>query len=372
MVDFCYKLIYINLLYCYMLRRPYIKFIHILINLNKMYKKILCLINLFMRRVNQQETFFLLISNTIPQFSLVQPSWTRYTYLSIEKDSSETICNLIYNFNDYLNSKPVHKKKINYQFLEWFIGFTEGDGSFVISKNKVYFDITQSLKDVQILYYIKKELGFGKVLIRSEKQRNVGVFYVTSEENFLRLINIFNGNLSSNYKKEQFKNWLNVFNNQYKKNILFKDRLVLPSLSTRWLTGFIDAEGCFTGRVKKCKSYKLRRGPHLTFSISQKELYILKEIREILINDNIIGLKNINFDKSWEGWVLHISSFTKLKIVRNYLSKYKLKTKKYLAYKKWCLIHDMVLNKNHLTLEGLEKIDFLTKKINDYNYKLNI
>jgi hypothetical protein len=50
---------------------------------------------------------------------------------------------------------PEHKKKINNKFLEWFIGFTEGDGSFIVSKNKVYFDITQNLNDVQVLYYIK-------------------------------------------------------------------------------------------------------------------------------------------------------------------------------------------------------------------------
>ena len=79
------------------------------------------------------------------------------------------------------------------------------------------------MNDIQIIYYIKKELelGFGKVLIRSEKERNVGVYYVTSEENFFRLITIFNGNLSTNYKKEQFKQWLNVFNIQYKRNIFF-------------------------------------------------------------------------------------------------------------------------------------------------------
>jgi len=199
-----------------------------------------------MRRVNQQETFFIFINNIYIyiyiQFSLVELSWTGwYACRNIEKDSSETICDVTYNFYNYMSSKPGHKKKINTQFLEWFIGFREGDGSFVISKNKVYFDITQSLNDIQVLYYIKKELGFGKVLIRSEKQRNVGVFYVTSEENFLRLINIFNGNISTYYKKEQFKNWLNVFNNQYKKNILFINRLVLPSLNTGWLSGFADA-----------------------------------------------------------------------------------------------------------------------------------
>jgi Proton-conducting membrane transporter/NADH-Ubiquinone oxidoreductase (complex I), chain 5 N-terminus/LAGLIDADG endonuclease len=354
MVRFCHKLIQINLFYRYMLEKPYIKFIHILIYLNKMYKKILCLVNIFIRGVNQQETF--LNENSV-----------------MKKDSSETIRDIIYNFNNYLNLKPQHKNKVDISFLEWFVGFTEGDGSFVIqrTKNKVSFDITQSMNNVQILYYIKKELGFGKVLIRSEEKRNIGVFYVTGEENFMRLITIFNGNFSTLHKKEQFKEWLNVFNDQYKRNILFIDNLVQPSLKTAWLSGFADAEGCFTGRVKKCKTYKLKQGPHLTFSISQKELYIIKELRKIIINEET-GFKNIKFDKSWKGWVFHISSFIKLKILRNYFSKYKLKTKKYLAYKKWSQIHDMVLNKKHLTLIGLSEINSLVKKINDYNYKLKI
>ena len=85
----------------------------------------------------------------------------------------------------------------NRQFLEWFIGFTEG--SFIVSKNKVYFYIT--LYDIQVLYYIKKELGFGKVLIREGENRNVGVFYVSLKENLTKLMHIFNGNLSTHYKK---------------------------------------------------------------------------------------------------------------------------------------------------------------------------
>ena len=97
-----------------------------------------------------------------------------------------------------------------------------------MSKNKVYFDITQSLSDIQVLYYIKKELGFGKVLVREEEHRNVGVFYVSSKENFSKLIHIFNGNLSTNYKKEQFKAWLNTYNEQYNMNIIFKNQLVSP------------------------------------------------------------------------------------------------------------------------------------------------
>ncbi len=218
-------------------------------------KKILCFIpntNLFgfgMKGVNQQETLSSKLSNINEK----------------DKGSSETRRDITYNFDEYSNIIPKHKNK--QKFLEWFIGFTEGDGSFIVSKGKVYFDITHNLQDIQILYYIKKELGFGKVIIRSEQHRNVGVFYVSSKDNLTRLMKIFNGNL---YTKK-IRVWLETYNKLYSMNIPFKDRLVKPSLSSGWISGFSDAECSFTGRVKSCWSSKLIRAPHLTFQISQKE-----------------------------------------------------------------------------------------------------
>ena len=55
--------------------------------------------------------------------------------------------------------------------------------------------------------------------------------------------------------------------------------------------------------------------------------------------------------------------------MRNYLYRYELKTKKSSpagSFTKWCKIHDMILNKEHLTVEGLNKIDLLTKDINKF------
>lgn len=105
-------LMWINQLwYRYMLGLPYIKFIYILsLFLNKINKKILCFIINFsiIKVVNQQET---LLQN---------------------KGSSETTCDITYNFDEYSYLIPQHKKKLSNQFLEWFIGFTEGDGSFIV------------------------------------------------------------------------------------------------------------------------------------------------------------------------------------------------------------------------------------------------
>lgn len=412
MVNCCRWLPWVNQIwYRYVLVQPYIKFIYILNLLNKINKKILCFIIVhfcngvyrkrifFIKKVNQQKTLLSnLVGFTVYNFfnfftPFKKQEWKNKKYSKQQyniinnKGYSETTCDITYNFEQYSNLIPQQKKNININFLEWFIGFTEGDGSFIISKKKVYFDITQKLNDVQVLYYIKKQLGFGKILFRhsvSEKDRNRAVFYVTSKENFTRLIAIFNGNLSTKNKKEQFKVWLDTYNKQYNMNILFKDKLVKPNLFSGWISGFTDAEGCFYGRVKSCLTSKLKKAPHLTFQVSQKEIYIIKIIRDIFLvyksqsNFNEVGhfvthsvskgqdLKNIYYDKNWEGWTFHCSSFIKLKLIRNYFLRYKLKTRKSLAFKKWCKIHDMVLNKEHLELKGLKKIDILTKDINKY------
>ena len=59
---------------------------------------------------------------------------------------------------------------LNDEFLYWFIGFTEGDGSFVkTSRNELNFVIVQGKANVEILYKIQKSLGFGQVLKQNER-----------------------------------------------------------------------------------------------------------------------------------------------------------------------------------------------------------
>jgi hypothetical protein len=64
-----------------------------------------------------------------------------------------------------LNSKCYGKnKQPSPEFLNWFIGFSEGDGSFVKAKDGNYrFTITQHSDDRQVLDYIQRELNIGKV-----------------------------------------------------------------------------------------------------------------------------------------------------------------------------------------------------------------
>lgn len=154
---------------------------------------------------------------------------------------------------------------------------------------------------------------------------------------------------------------MDVFNAQYNVNTKFNPRVVKPSLSSSWLSGFIDAEGSFQARVKACRTSRLRKSPHLTLSISQKELNILTSIRELFLGETN---KNLRYDKSWGGWELHISSIKKLKEVIIYLNAHPLKTKKLIAFQRWCEIYQLIKDKEHLTESGLKRIAELSLRIN--------
>ncbi len=117
-----------------------------------------------------------------------------------------------FDFQNYFSFAPSHvKNRLNPHFLEWFIGFVEGDGTFSIRKNKglkprLVFEIGQ--KDPKVLYFIKKTLGFGSVNSWQRNETTYWVYRVNSKKNIQRIIQLFNGNLVLTKRKVQFEKWL--------------------------------------------------------------------------------------------------------------------------------------------------------------------
>ena len=131
------------------------------------------------------------------------------------------------------------------KFKWWFIGFSEGDGSFILNKNGyLEFKITQSSVDAQILFLVKKELGFGSTVIQ-DKVNKTHHYRVRDKNNILKLISIFNGNIATKAKRDIFKLWLEGFNLKYNMSIKHIEWSAKPSLNNSLLSGFTD-EGCFT------------------------------------------------------------------------------------------------------------------------------
>lgn len=275
--------------------------------------------------------------------------------------SSETVRRITFQFSNYNQVKPQHKTATNQtEFLTWFIGFVEGHGSFVVSHNKVYFDLTQHLKHINLLYKIKTTLGFGTVLKRIHNDRYVAVFYVTGKNNFIRLAHLFNANLLSSNKKNQFKKWLTVLNAQYDQRICYIDNAITPCFNNAWLCGFIDAQGCFSARLKTCKTSKLGSNLFVDFSLNQKSCDILQLIKKLF------GLKkrgHISFDPSCNGYRFYFSNKKVNMLLIRYLNNYALKTKKIIDFVTWAKINELGLQKIHLTPHGLIKVGQLCHKL---------
>ena len=168
-------------------------------------------------------------------------------YTIYNKISTETVNNPFHFTDFYLeyNKKYPNNNMPSTSFLQWFIGFTEGDGSFIVSScGNLMFVITQSTTDIQVLNYIQQQLGFGRVIKQGHKTSR---FIVQDISNLYILILLFNGNIVFPSKQYSFSEFITHFNKRSTfPTILFTNSFILPTYFDSWLCGFTDAEGCFT------------------------------------------------------------------------------------------------------------------------------
>lgn len=258
-------------------------------------------------------------------------------------------------FNYYFNNfKPQHIKLNNSKFLEWFIGFSEGDGSFIISNKRCYFCINQ--KDIKILYKIKANLGFGQVLKYIQNNIIYARYIVQDKKNCERLAHIFNGNLVLNKTNARFQIWIKEL------NITLLKTKGFINLENAWLSGFIDAEGCFYARVRKHSRMKLQYKVERKFIINQKEELHLFEYLKELFSSNAKIQKIETQDSIY--YKIELSSMLSNDLLLNYLNKFPCKGNKNISVTIYSRIHGYIKREEHLTIIGLERIRNLCKNLN--------
>lgn len=256
-------------------------------------------------------------------------------------------------------------KQPDKKFLEWFIGFSEGEGSFILAKRgDLSFIVTQSSLDVEILYYIRDNLGFGKVLKQSVKQ-NTHRFIVQDIKNLYLICLIFNGNMVFPTRNARFLTFLCFFNERLiRKNlntITPLNTCVVPTLEDNWLAGITDGEGCFTcSLLSSSSAFRYRYILTQKWEVNKYVLeHILKKLNEgALIEGSIIPH---NVDNVWE---LRINGLKNCKGLFIYFDNHKLVSKKRDSYLKWKLLYDRLVNKDHLKSETRLELIKLAKQIN--------
>ena len=266
-------------------------------------------------------------------------------------------------FNEYYPNLTQPSNK----FLEWFIGFSEGEGSFILAKRgDLSFVITQSSTDVKSLNYIKDNFGFGKVIKQSIKQ-NTHRFVIQDFKNLYLVCLLFNGNMVFPTRKARFLSFLSFYNEKLlKKNletITPLDICVTPSLKDGWISGITDGEGCFTCSIL---SNSVSGGYRFRYILTQKwevNKFVLEHILSIfktyLVEGSVVphSVNNV--------WELRVNGVKNCKGLFNYFDEYTLKTNKKDSYLKWKLVHSRLINKDHLNnnnrLELIEQVKQINK-----------
>ena len=201
-----------------------------------------------------------------------------------------------FDFSAYLPFQPEHIKDIDVPFLVWFIGFFEGDGSLHARPTtdnpllmRAQVEIDQEVSNAPLMHKIRRTLGFGIVsVIEKEGQNSICRWTVGNQENIIRIIHIFNGNLVLQKRQEQFTQFLNVLNQAWNLNIKPLPFGCKVSLNHGWLSGFSDAEaGFYTNyhnNFQKTASKGQRVHPFvLKYYLTQKgEIDMLNHLKGLL------------------------------------------------------------------------------------------
>jgi LAGLIDADG endonuclease len=282
---------------------------------------------------------------------------------------SETLHENSLNF-DIFRKAYLHNKgkefSYNNEWITWFIGFTEGDGALMNYKERLTFVITQ--KDSKVLHEIQNVLGFGVI----KDFKGFSRFIVSNNSDCFLLYLLFNGNLAIFSRINQLNKWyiillglkrLNIFKN-FAQSIVPNIIMIpfRPSLKDSWLSGFTDAEGCFSVNIYKGKNKK--NFCRCRYILDQKDArYLLLHIRNIL-NFGSVNLRN----KTNNVYRLTVSMNKPIRkdfaLIIQYFELFPLKTTKSLNFELWCKIIHLIKLKRHNTKEGLELVKKLRTEMN--------
>lgn len=290
----------------------------------------------------------------------------------------------------------------------WFVtGFTDGEGCFRIKliKNETYklgsyvspaFQITLHRKDLNLLESLRLFWGVGKIAIDKESCQ----YYVNSINDLVKIINHFNSYPLMTKKLVDFQlfqqavtlimNKKHLTSEGLKEIVKIKDYMNRGSLAAEveglnlatlnsspcsaeerpsalvqkikdpnWLAGFTSAEGCFYLDLYKSESSKLKEKVRLKLIITQHDR------DEQLIRYLIDYLECGNFYKGGKAARFIV---TNIKDIENkilpFFTKYPIKGNKSQDFQDFCQAVEILKNKEHLTVEGLNKIRVIKEGMN--------
>lgn len=256
-------------------------------------------------------------------------------------------------YEEWQKSFPNYEKPV-VDFLNWFIGFTEGDGCFCINKRReLSFIITQGEENIDLLNFIHKTLRIGHVIKQGSRTFR---FIVYRKEHIYLIILLFNGNIVLPTRKIQFNQFLLVYSQKTKDHVEYLTFPNTISLSNTWLLGFVEAEGCFTiSFLSNSISYRTR------FILSQKGDINVPILSQLIL---LFSTGTIEAHSAKDNYSYIVSGLKNVKLLYGYFDKYKfygIKGESYLRFKS---LNAKIDEGEHLDLSTRKELQLLSHFVN--------
>lgn len=288
----------------------------------------------------------------------------------------------------------------------WITGFGDGESSFTISiiKDSKYklgwvvkpsYRIGLHQKDSDLLVRIKAFFGVGNII--KDRKTNMVYFVVSpladltnviiphfleyplltqKRADFLLFKSIIDMiNSKEHLESEGLKKIVGIkysINRGLSTTLLeaFPDAypvdkpktLVPLTIDPNWLIGFTDGEGCFNIHITSSKTHVIGVQVKVRFILTQhsRDIDLMKKLVQIL---GCGGLSQYSGEKPAINLVVSKFADINTKII-SLIKKYPLQSSKRLEFWEFFLVVEQMINKAHLTKEGLEKIKEIKVRMN--------
>lgn len=284
-------------------------------------------------------------------------------------------------------------------------GLIDGEGSFSIIVDKVQtrklgwrvqlkFQVGLHTKDYNLLCLLKQYLGnIGSIHLANN--RDIAKYSIDSVEDLNKLmVHLKNYPLLTQKAADLmlFKQALTLVNNKThltieglnqiinikaSMNLGLSDKLKLEfpnfipverpiinldnvTLDPHWISGFVSAEGNFDVRIPVTNS-KLGYRVQLRFRVTQhnRDIQLMNKIVEYF---NTGKVYNYNGRSAINITIVDFTAITE--IIIPFFEKYPILGVKFYDYSDWCKIHNFMINKAHLTIDGINSIKLIKSGMN--------
>nr|YP_009504982.1 LAGLIDADG endonuclease [Lyophyllum shimeji]AWW14100.1 LAGLIDADG endonuclease [Lyophyllum shimeji] len=231
-------------------------------------------------------------------------------------------------------------------FLEWFVGFTEGNGSFKFNSRGIAIFVISL--DQQVLEYIQRTLGFGRINkqgLRRLRRPCTSCFIVEELASVALLVALFNGNMVLPIKQSSFALFLKAFNKRSRRSqdVGFIPSLVSPTIYDFWLSGITDADGCFNcSLLGNSKAYRIRFFLGELLGEGEDNLTVLKHITTL-----IGGVVRTHSNPGRHELI--INGVRNVERILKYFETHPLYTQKAKSYQLWREVQASLLKGEHLS-----------------------